>query len=314
MSNNDDYLLIHERCSYMIERAHLRIIRALAENGSLTAAANALFLTQSALSHQIRYLEQKLEISLWQRDGRKLRLTQAGELMLQVAQQVLPVLEQTEQTLQAYSEGRAGILRLGVECHPCYEWLKKILADYLREMPQMDVDIVHQFQFSGMEGLLNHHIDLLVTPDAVKQVGVINQPMFDYELVLLVAESHPLSKQKFIQPEALHKELLLTFPVAHERLDVFTQFLMPAGINPRTKAMQSMDIMVQMVALQRAVTVLPNWLANEFCQTLPVKAIRLGRGGLAKTLYAAIRELDQDVSYLQKFISLGVQSSNAVTD
>jgi LysR family transcriptional regulator for metE and metH len=89
---------------------------------------------------------------------------------------------------------------------------------------------------------------------------------------------------------------------------------MPAGINPRTKAMQSMDIMVQMVALQRAVTVLPNWLANEFCQTLPVKAIRLGRGGLAKTLYAAIRELDQDVSYLQKFISLGVQSSNAVTD
>ena len=78
MSNNDDYLHIYEKYSYMIERAHLRIIRALAENGSLTAAANALFLTQSALSHQIRYLEQKLEISLWQRDGRKLRLTKAG--------------------------------------------------------------------------------------------------------------------------------------------------------------------------------------------------------------------------------------------
>lgn len=293
----------------MIERAHLRIIRALAENGSLTAAANALFLTQSALSHQIRYLEQKLEVSLWQRDGRKLRLTQAGELMLQVAQQVLPVLEQTEQTLQAYAEGRAGILRLGVECHPCYEWLKKILAVYLREMPQMDVDIVHQFQFSGMEGLLNHHIDLLVTPDAVKQLGVIYQPMFDYELVLLVAADHPLSKKTYIDAVALQHELLLTFPVAHERLDVFTQFLMPAGIHPRTKAMQSMDIMVQMVALQRGVTVLPNWLAMEFCQSLPVKAIRLGQNGLAKTLFAAIRETDQAVGYLQKFIFLGKQAN-----
>lgn len=293
----------------MIERAHLRIIRALAENGSLTAAANALFLTQSALSHQIRYLEQKLEVSLWQRDGRKLRLTQAGELMLQVAQQVLPVLEQTEQTLQAYAEGRAGILRLGVECHPCYEWLKKILAVYLREMPQMDVDIVHQFQFSGMEGLLNHHIDLLVTPDAVKQLGVIYQPMFDYELVLLVAADHPLSKKTYIDAVALQHELLLTFPVAHERLDVFTQFLMPAGIHPRTKAMQSMDIMVQMVALQRGVTVLPNWLAMEFCQSLPVKAIRLGQNGLAKTLFATIRETDQAVGYLQKFIFLGKQSN-----
>lgn len=289
----------------MIERAHLRIIRALAENGSLTAAANALFLTQSALSHQIRYLEQKLEVSLWQRDGRKLRLTQAGELMLQVAQQVLPVLEQTEQTLQAYAEGRAGILRLGVECHPCYEWLKKILADYLRDMPQMDVDIVHQFQFSGMEGLLNHHIDLLVTPDAVKQPGVLFQPMFDYELVLLVAAEHPLSKKAYIEAAALQHELLLTFPVAHERLDVFTQFLMPAGIQPRTKAMQSMDIMVQMVALQRGVTVLPNWLAQEFCLTLPVKALKLGRNGLAKTLYAACRTADQEIGYLKRFIALG---------
>lgn len=292
----------------MIERAHLRIIQALAENGSLTAAANALFVTQSALSHQIRYLEQKLEISLWQRDGRKLRLTQAGELMLQVAQQVLPVLEQTEQTLQAYAEGRAGILRIGVECHPCYEWLKKILADYLREMPQMDVDIVHQFQFSGMEGLLNHHIDLLVTPDAVNQVGVLYQPMFDYELVLLVEENHPLARQSYIEASALQNELLLTFPVAHERLDVFTQFLMPAGIHPRSKAMQSMDIMVQMVALQRGITVLPNWLAMEFCQTLPVKAIRLGKKGLAKKLFAAIRESDTDVGYLQRFITLGTQS------
>ncbi len=292
----------------MIERAHLRIIQALAENGSLTAAANALFVTQSALSHQIRYLEQKLEVSLWQRDGRKLRLTQSGELLLQVARQVLPVLEQTEQTLQAYSEGRAGILRIGVECHPCYEWLKGVLASYLREMPQMDVDIVHQFQFSGMEGLLNHHIDLLVTPDAIQQSGVIYQPMFDYEQVLLVAESHALSQKKYIEPAMLQQELLLTFPVEHERLDVFTQFLIPAGIQPRSKAMQSMDIMVQLVALQRGVTVLPGWLAAELCQSLPVKAVRLGRSGLAKTLFAAIREADQEVGYLQKFIALGMQS------
>ncbi|MEE9344288.1 MAG: LysR family transcriptional regulator, partial [Methylococcales bacterium] len=98
----------------MIELAHLRIILALHENGTLTEAANALCLSQSALSHQIRYLEKKLELKLWQREGRGLRLTQAGELMLQVAQQVLPVLSQTELTLKAYAEGRQGVLRIGV--------------------------------------------------------------------------------------------------------------------------------------------------------------------------------------------------------
>lgn len=289
----------------MIERVHLKIIQALAENGSLTAAANAMFVTQSALSHQIRYLEQKLEVSLWQREGRKLRLTQSGELLLQVARQVLPVLEQAEQTLQTYAKGHAGMLRLGVECHPCYEWLKDILADYLRLMPDMDVDIVHQFQFSGMEGLLNYHIDLLVTPDAVQQSGVRYEALFDYELMLLVSNASPLSQKSFITPEALQNVLLLTFPVAHERLDVFSQFLMPAGIYPKTRAMQSMEIMVQMVALQRGVTVLPDWLATEFCQRLPVKTLRLGQKGLPKTLFAAIRETDKTVVYMQRFIDIG---------
>jgi LysR family transcriptional regulator for metE and metH len=289
----------------MIERSHLRIIQALAEHGSLTAAANALFVTQPALSHQMRYLEQKLEISLWQREGRKLRLTQSGQLLLQVARQVLPVLEQTEQTLKAFAEGKQGILRLGVECHPCYEWLKGILSDYLVMLPKMDVDIVHKFQFSGLEGLLNHHIDILVTPDKVAQQGLIFEPMFDYELVLLASENHPLTNKTTIDAVDLSGELLLTFPVSHERLDVYTQFLMPAGVSPRHKAMESLDIMIQMVALGRGVTVLPDWLARSLSASLAVKTVRLGSQGVMKTLFAALREDDREVPYMQAFVELG---------
>ena len=291
----------------MIERNHLRIIQALAEHGSLTAAANALFVTQPALSHQIRYLEQKLEVSLWQRQGRKLRLTQAGELLLRLARQVLPVLEQTENTLKAYAEGKQGILRLGVECHPCYEWLKGILAEYLVAMPKMDVDIVHKFQFSGLEGLLNYHIDLLVTPDKVNQQGLVYAPLFDYELVLLVASDHLLARHKYVEASDLSSELLLTFPVPHERLDVFSQFLMPAGVKPANKAMESLEIMIQMVALGRGVTVLPDWLAQNYRDYLSVSTVKLGKKGVSKTLFAAMREGEQDTPYMQHFVELGQQ-------
>ncbi len=295
----------------MIERSHLKIIQALAEHGSLTAAANALFVTQPALSHQMRYLEQKLEVSLWERQGRKLRLTQAGQLLLRVAGQVLPVLEQTENTLKAYADGKQGILRLGVECHPCYEWLKGVLADYLVTMPKMDVDIVHKFQFSGLQGLLNYHIDLLVTPDKVKQQGVVYAPLFDYELVLLVAREHPLASKLFIEAQDLSGELLLTFPVPHERLDIYTQFLMPAGISPRHKAMASLDIMIQMAALNRGVTILPDWLARHYSDSLPVSTLRLGKKGVMKTLFAAMREGEETVPYMQRFVALGQQKAVA---
>lgn len=296
----------------MIEISHLKIIRALADNGSLTAAANALFVTQSALSHQMRYLENKLETALWERQGRRLRLTQAGIKLLEAARQVLPVVEQAEETIQAYATGREGILRLGVECHPCYEWLKTVLADYLAEMPTVDVDIVHQFQFSGLEGLLNQHVDMLVTPDPPDENALISAPMFDYEQVLLVQENHPLAKRTHVQPADLKSELLLTFPVSEARLDIFSQFLTPAAVRPPHKTMQSIDIMVQMVALGRGVTVLPDWLAQTYTDRLPLQALRLGQNGIHKTLHAVVREKDAGVFYIQTFIEMGRRNGVSV--
>jgi len=216
----------------MIEHSHLKIIQALHTNGTLTEAANALCLSQPALSHQISYLEKKLGVKLWEREGRNLRLTQAGLLLLETANQVLPVLSQTEKTLEAYREGRQGILRIGVECYPCFEWLTGMIGQYMRQMPGIDVDIVQKFQFSGLEGLLNHHIDVLITPDLVRKDNIGYEVLAEYQLVLLTAPDHPLADLQQITPELLSKETLLTFPVPLERLDILTHFLTPAHLEP----------------------------------------------------------------------------------
>jgi LysR family transcriptional regulator for metE and metH len=290
----------------MIEHSHLKIIQALDNNGTLTEAANALCLSQSALSHQIRYLEKKLEISLWKRDGRRLRLTQAGQLLLQTAQQVLPVLKQTESTLKAYSEGRQGILRIGVECFPCYEWLTGVVGVFLERMPDVDIDIINKFQFSGLEGLLNHHIDTLVTPDKETHSQIIYQVLAEYQVVLLVPDNHALAKKKSVTAKDFSQEILLAFPVPSNRLDILTHFLNPANIQPQAiKKIESIELMLQMVAYNRGICVLPEWLANNAMKKLPVKQIKIGKTGMQKKLYVALREQDKDVPYLQQFISIG---------
>ena len=295
----------------MIEHSHLKIIQALQVNGTLTEAANALCLTQSALSHQIRYLEKKLEVTLWEREGRRLRLTQAGELLLQVAHQVLPVLSQAEKMLKAYGEGRQGILRIGVECYPCYEWLTSVIGEFLQQMPNVDIDIVNKFQFSGLEGLLNHHIDILVTPDIVKKEKIHYETLAEYELVLLVSADHPLAEIKQLTPEHLSKETLLTFPVPVERLDILTHFLTPSYAKPaKHKEIESLEIMLQMTALKRGVCVLPEWLANNKCNHLMLKKIRIGKKGMYKKLFLAIREHDKTISYVEKFIAVGQKMAN----
>ncbi|MBL8498831.1 LysR family transcriptional regulator [Nitrosomonas sp. JL21] len=296
----------------MIEHSHLKIIQALHTNGTLTEAANALCLSQPALSHQISYLEKKLGIKLWEREGRNLRLTQAGTLLLDVANQILPVLAQTEKTLQAYSEGRQGILRIGVECYPCFEWLTGMIGQYMRQMPSIDVDIVQKFQFSGLEGLLNRHIDVLITPDLVRKDNIAYEILAEYQLVLLAAEHHPMAGLQHITPELLSKETLLTFPVPLERLDILTHFLTPAQFEPdKLKPIESLDIMLQMTALNRGVCVLPEWLADLKNKDLNLKKIRIGDSGLFQKLYLAMRDADEAVSYIREFIAIGQQTAKS---
>ncbi len=287
----------------MLTLNHLRIIQALSQQGTLTEAANMMCMTQSALSHQIRHLEQKLELTLWQREGRGLRLTQAGQYLLQTAQQVLPVIEQSEKMLQAYAQGQAGIIRVGVECYPCYEWLTRVIADYLMQMPDMDIEVITKFQFSGMEGLLNRHIDLLVTPDREAHPGIVHDELYQYPLVLLSAES--LSEKNYLEPCDLQSQTLLVFPVPLQRLDIFNDFLQPAGIRPRQiKTIESVELMVQMVAIKRGVCVLPQWLAEKYQHQFErqLYLYQLGPAGIRKHLYASVHESDSHIPYIQGFI------------
>jgi len=279
---------------------------ALQEKGTLTQAADALCLTQSALSHQIRYLEKKLNVKLWQRCGRRLRLTPAGELLLQAAQQVVPLLNQTEQSLKAFGEGLQGVLRIGVECYPCHEWLTQVVGDFLQQAPNIDIDIIRQFQFSGREGLLNHHVDLLITPD-ISEHGLLQHiSLFDYELVLLISEKHYLATQNNITAKQLEKEVLFTFPVEQQRLEVFRNFLWPEKAQLKShKQIESLAIMLQMVEHQRGVCVLPQWLADSYSEQYKVKCLRLGEEGVFSTLYACIKTEDKAVPYINEFIDLG---------
>jgi LysR family transcriptional regulator for metE and metH len=296
----------------MITLKHLKIIQSLHENGTLTRAANALCLSQSALSHQIRYLEAKLSIDLWAREGRNLRLTKAGVLLLQTAQQLLPILDQTEKTLKAYAQGRQGILRIGVECYPCYEWLTRIIGIFLQKMPDVEVDIINKFQFSGHEGLLNHHIDILITPDIERKTDIHIETLAQYNLVLLLAGEHPLAHQIIITPKDLIHETLLTFPVPLERLDVLTQFLNPAQVKPKhIKKIESIELMLQMTALGRGVCVLPEWLADEFIKKNPLKKIRISTNGLSQKLFAILRQQDKEIFYIQRFIDISKKMADS---
>ena len=289
----------------ILERIHLEILRAVEKHGTLTAAADTLHLTQSALSHTMRKLEDQLGLSLWHREGRRLRPTQAGTYLLSVANRLLPQLERAEERLGQFAKGERGTLRIGMECHPCYQWLLKIVSPYLANWPAVDVDVKQKFQFGGIGALFGYEIDLLVTPDPLHNPGITFAPVLDYEQVLVVGPGHPLRGADHVQPRQLSDETLITYPVEADRLDIYTRFLTPAGISPkRHKPIETTDIMLQMVASGRGVAALPRWLVQENADKFEVFPVKLGRQGVAKQIFLGFRDSDAEIDYLRAFVDL----------
>jgi LysR family transcriptional regulator for metE and metH len=288
-----------------LERSHLAIVRAVDQHGSLTAAAEHLHLTQSALSHAVRKLEDQMGVTIWIREGRRLRPTQAGDYLLTVANRLLPQLAHAEERLRQFAAGERGTLRIGIECHPCHQWLLKVVSPYLAAWPDVDVDVRQEFQFGGIGALFGHEIDLLVTPDPLFRTGLLFEPVLDYEQVLVVGPRHRLRDAPFVRPKQLAEETLISYPVAIDRLDIYTQFLLPAGIRPkRHKPIETTDIMLQMVAGGRGVAALPRWLVAEYGGKLELAMVRLGTEGIAKQIFVGIRERERDIDYLRAFIGL----------
>jgi LysR family transcriptional regulator for metE and metH len=293
----------------MLERTHLNIIREVDRQGSLTAAANVLCLTQSALSHTVKKMEQQLGTAVWTRDGRTLRLTQAGQYLLALANRVLPQMEHAEERMKQFALGQRGTLRIGMECHPCYQWLLKVVSPYLARWPDVDVDVKQKFQFGGIGALFGYDIDILVTPDPLRKPGLRFEPVFDYEQVLVVGRRHRLAEAPFILADELAEEVLITYPVEIDRLDIYNQFLMPANVMPkRHKIIETTDIMLQMVASGRGVAALPRWLVEEYADKVAVSAVRLGVQGIAKQIFLGVRETDEAIDYLTAFVELARES------
>uniref|UniRef100_UPI0030FB6A9D LysR family transcriptional regulator n=1 Tax=uncultured Psychrosphaera sp. TaxID=1403522 RepID=UPI0030FB6A9D len=278
----------------MLERIHLEILTAIKTQGTLTKAADSLHLSQSALSHSIKKLEGQLGTSIWKKDGRNLRLTPAGERIQTLANRILPQFSHTELLLKQIAKGEMGSLRIGMECHPCYQWLLRVIQPYLEQWPDIDMDVKQKFQFGALGALLSYEIDVLITPDPLFKPKIDYIPVFDYEHKLVVSASHKLAQQDYVLPEQLSEEVLFTYPVEPQRLDIFSQFLTPAKCSVKKhKIIETTEIMLQMVAAGRGICALPGWLVDEYSKTMPIKSIRFGKKGISKQIFVGIRKDEQ---------------------
>jgi LysR family transcriptional regulator for metE and metH len=288
-----------------LEFRHLRTVQAIHECGGLARAADQLNITQSALSHQIKGLEEQTGVELFVRRSKPLRLSAAGLRLLRLAQQVLPQVAAVVSEFQGLRNGTSGRLHIAIECHACFEWLFPVLEAFRKTWPDVDVDIRPGLAFDALPALQKEEVDLVISSDPEDLDGVQFTPLFDYNPVFVAASGHPLSQKSYVEAEDFRGQTLITYPVERSRLDVFSQLLMPARVEPaRIRQVELTAVILLLVASLRGVSVLPDWVVREVKYSSDYITRPLTARGITRRLFAATRDSDVTKPYIQDVIKL----------
>ena len=288
-----------------IEFRHLRSIKAIHDMGGIARAAEVLNITQSALSHQIKGLEDQAGVELFARKSKPLRLSAAGQRLLRLAEEVLPRIDAVQAEFSDLRSGQAGRLHIAIECHACFEWLFPVLERFRKAWPDVDVDIRPGLAFDALPALHKEDVDVVISSDPENLPGVTFSPLFDYAPVFVAAADHPLAAKPYIEAADFRGETLITYPVDRHRLDIFNQLLIPAKVEPAAiRPVELTAVILMLVASNRGVTVLPDWVVREVKYSSDYITRPLTQGGITRRLYAASRDADLQKPYMADLIRL----------
>ena len=287
-----------------LEIRHLKLLAAVAEEGSVTAAGKRLHLTQSALSHQLRDAEERLGTALFLRLGKRMALTAAGTMLVEAAHRILKELKKAESQVLALNGDSHGVIRLSTECYTCYHWLPPVLSSFHALYPNVELSIDMAATHRPAEELLAGNLDVAVMycPPEHKNLQVL--PLCDDELLVVMSPKHRLAARRRIQPHDLEGETLLCYPPRGEST-LLLKVLQPAGVTPgRIMEIPLTEAIVEMVAAGAGIAFLAEWSVAPHLESKKIVGRTLGDAGFHRCWCAVTLRNRPEVAYMTGFLNL----------
>lgn len=288
----------------VLEIRHLMLVEAIAETGTVTAAASRLNVTQSALSHQLREIESRLDVRLFERLGRRMVPTAAGLRIRESARVVLQDVLRAEQDVKGLAGARHAI-RLCTQCNTGYHWLPPLLRDFARKHPAVDVQICVEATARPLDALHAGEIDLAIVTMPLKDRRVQARELFHDELVAVVSPAHAWAKRAWVRPADFATEHLIIYSVDRATSYTFRYVLRPARVEPaRVSEVPLTEAILEMVKANLGVGVVARWAVEPAARAGEVVPVRITKGGVFRPWTAVTRPTREDRPWMRDFIEL----------
>ncbi|HEX8538918.1 MAG TPA: LysR family transcriptional regulator [Cystobacter sp.] len=289
----------------ILDVRHLRLVAAVVDTGSVTAAARVLHLSQPALSHQLRDVEERLGAELFQRQGRRMVLTGPGRRVLEAARKVVAEVDAAEAEVSRMSRSAQGLLRLATECYTAYHWLPGVLRRFCAKHPGVEVRIAVDATRRPVEALLSGELELGVISGPVRHRRLEGAPLFEDELMAVMAPDHPLASKSVLHAADFAREHVLLYSIPLTESTLFQEVLVPAGVTPaRVSRVELTEAMVEMAKAGLGVGLLARWAVAPELARGTLAAVRVTKHGLRRHWHAAWPRSVRPAPYLTAFVEL----------
>jgi LysR family transcriptional regulator, regulator for metE and metH len=286
-----------------LEIRHLKLVVAVAEAGSVTAASKRLHVTQSALSHQLRDAEERIGAPLFLRLSKRMVPTPAGERLLRSARTVLKELDLTARELGNNGES-AGLIRISTECYTCYHWLPSLLREFRKKYPKVEISILAEATHDPLLALREGRLDVGVVSGDVTDNAMRVDDLFHDDLLLVMSPDHKLANKKSVRPQELAGENVIIYPPRKEST-MLNNVIYPAGVTPGAVLEVSLtEAILELAGAGMGIGLLARWAAAPRVKSGHIAARPLANGGYHRTWKAVTLACVPRPPYLEEFISL----------
>jgi len=287
-----------------MEIRHLKLIKAIVEEGSITKAIDKLHLTQSALSHQLKEAEYQLGTPIFLRTNKKLVLTKAGEKIYELANEILNKLTETESQIKQMVFGEHGEIRISTECFSSYHWLPSVLKQFHLLYPNVELKIVTEATHIPLQKLLENTIDIAIVSDTIKDHHIKYTELFQDEVVVVISENHPWADKKYVVAEDFVNEHLIIHSLPMETVTIHQYFLAPAKVSPKKiTPLPLTEASLEMVKADMGIMSMAKWALQPHIKNNSIKAVKVGKNGLKRKHFIATRANETYTDYFQHFIN-----------
>ena len=274
----------------LLDVRHLQMLVAIDETGSVAEAAYMLGVTPSALSHRIKEAERRLDLDLFEKIGRGIRLTPPAIVLSQSARDLLTEMERLENYARSMGQGVRHVVRMCVGTYNAYHWFPAFMRVLEARHPGIEIDIVANATTNPAAALVHADVDIALMSDQPLGPGLQKMKLFEDEQVLAVAPEHHLAGRDFVTPEDLAGETDYTYSFNMVPGYEGELFWSPSNMLPRRMVhVESVDAIVELVKAMQGVSILSRWALTPSIRAGEIVACRLGEAGIPVEWSAVVR-------------------------